>query len=110
MKTITITTPVPSVNSMYRGRRFLTKDGKHTKVAISNEILTQRNFELSKGTVAINVVFYFGNNRKNDIDTRLKALLDCCTGVLYEDDSQITELHVFKEYDKENPRVEIQVL
>lgn len=110
MKSFTITTPVPSVNSMYRGRRFLTKEGKATKHAISMEILAQRNFEPHSTPVALNIIFYFGNNRKNDIDNRLKALLDCLTGVIYEDDSLVTEMHIFKEYDKENPRVELQIL
>lgn len=105
-----VTTPIPSVNSLYRGRRFLTKAGKETKGAIGAEITVQRNFEPIKGNVTLNVIFYFGNKRKNDIDNRLKALLDCMTGLLYKDDSQITELHVYKEYDKENPRTEISIL
>lgn len=103
-------TPVPSVNSIYRGRRFLTKEGKATKEIIGLEILSQRTTEVIKGDVALGIVFYFDNKRKNDIDNRLKALLDCMTGILYEDDSQIKELHVYKKYDKENPRTEIQIL
>lgn len=111
MKTFEIKTTPPSINGMYRGgRRFLTKKGKATKDGISMEILSQRNFEPMKGDIAMNVLFYFPDKRKRDIDNCLKALLDCCTGLLYLDDSQIVELHVYKQIDSKNPRTVIQIL
>jgi Holliday junction resolvase RusA-like endonuclease len=110
-KVISVLTAIPSVNSLYRGRRFLTKEGKETKEAIGLEILSQVGSILpTEEQVSLEIKFYFGNKRKNDIDNRLKALLDCMTGYLYGDDSQIKELHVYKEYDKENPRTEIKIL
>jgi len=108
-KTISLTTPMISVNKMYRGRRFLSKEGKATKSAIAWEIVSQGKIDPLEGTLALNIIFYVANNRA-DIDNMLKALLDCMTGIIYKDDSQITELHVFKELDKENPRTLIQVL
>lgn len=108
-KTILLTTPMISVNKMYRGRRFLSKEGKATKSAIEWEIASKGKICPLETPVAMNIVFYVKNNRA-DIDNMLKALLDCMTGIIYNDDSQITELHVFKEIDKENPRTEIQVL
>jgi len=62
------------------------------------------------GDVCMNVIFYFPDNRKRDMDTHLKALQDSMTGIVYEDDSQINEMHVFKCIDKENPRVEVSIL
>lgn len=109
MKSILVKTEPISVNRMYRGRKFLTKDGKATKDAIAWEIASQVKSEPLVGSVAVNVLFYFKNPRM-DIDNALKALLDCMTGIIYKDDSQIEELHVFKMIDKENPRIEIQVL
>lgn len=109
MKTIHIETEPISVNRMYRGRRFLTKDGKAVKDAIAWEVSSQWRIAPIKGVVALNIMFYFKNKRM-DIDNALKGLLDCMTGLVYEDDSQIEELHVFKMVDKENPRTEIQVL
>jgi Holliday junction resolvase RusA-like endonuclease len=35
--------------------------------------------------------------------------MDALTGIVYEDDSQITEAYVVKDYDKENPRIEINI-
>jgi crossover junction endodeoxyribonuclease RusA len=94
---------------MYRGRRFLSKDGKAVKTAIAWEITSQWRIAPIKGPVALNIMFYFSNKRM-DIDNALKGLLDCMTGLVYEDDSQIEELHVFKMVDKKRPRVEIQVV
>lgn len=95
---------------MYRGRRFWTKRGKDTKLGMQSEIAVQSKNEPITGDVVLNVLFYFKDNRKRDIDSHLKCLLDAMTGIVYEDDSQITELHIFKEIDRKNPRVEIQVL
>lgn len=107
-KTILLTTPMISVNKMYRGRRFLSKDGKDTKYAISLEILAMGRFEPQEGTIALDITFHVSNNRA-DIDNMLKALLDCMTGTIYKDDSQIVELHCYKKVDKQNPRTEITI-
>ena len=63
-----------------------------------------------EGDVAVNVIFYFPNKIKRDIDSHLKALLDSMSGIVYKDDSQITELHVYKYIDKDNPRTEISIV
>jgi crossover junction endodeoxyribonuclease RusA len=96
---------------MYRGgRRFLTSKGREIKDEIGTELLVQRNSGPLAGPVALNVLFYFPNKRRRDIDNCLKALLDCMTGILYLDDSQIDELHVYKQIDTKNPRTVVQVL
>lgn len=78
---------------------------------MQGEILTQAsNIGLIEEDVALNVMFYFKDERKRDIDSHLKCLLDSMTGIIYRDDSQITELHVFKEVDKKNPRTVVQIL
>ena len=55
-------------------------------------------------------MFYYGDKRKRDIDAYLKILLDAMSGIVYADDSQINEMHLFKEVDVENPRTIIQIL
>ena len=109
MKSFTLKTLPISVNAMYRGRRFLTKEGKATKTAMAWEIRSTGFSEPLSTPVALNLIFYVKNNR-SDLDNLLKATLDSMTGLIYTDDSLITELHVFKEIDKDNPRIEIQVL
>lgn len=109
MKTIELKTQPISVNKMYRGRRFLTKEGKDIKEAIKWEIAAQWQNELLTGPVTLNVMFYVSNGG-TDIDNQLKGLLDCMTKLVYKDDSLIEELHVYKTIDKENPRTVIQVV
>lgn len=110
MQAFEIKTPVITVNRMYRGRRFLTKDGRETKDAIALEVQSQSPVCNTTDPIALNVIFYFPNKRRRDVDNCLKALLDCCTGLLYADDSQIEELHVYKKIDAKNPRTVVQVL
>lgn len=107
------TKPVP-VNQKYgvqRGRMVLQKKYRDSKAALAKEmwVLNSPNKPATE-EVSVNVIFYFGNKKKNDIDNCLKILLDAAEGILFENDSQITELHVFKEYDKKNPRTEISVV
>ena len=47
--------------------------------------------------------------KKPDLDNLVKAVTDGMNGVVYQDDSQITELHAKKTYGKEN-MVEILVV
>lgn len=98
---------------MYRcfaGRYLKSKPGREAANALTLEIQSQWKAEPRKGDLAVNVLLYFGDKRKRDIDAYLKILLDSMEGIVYENDVQIHELHVFKLYDKENPRTEISIL
>lgn len=107
------TKPIP-LNQMYRcfnGRYLKSKKGRETAEALQWELKEQWGASKPlKSRVALNILLYFGDKRKRDIDAYLKILLDSMEGIVYEDDNQIVEMHVFKEYDKENPRVVIGVI
>ena len=62
------------------------------------------------GDVRLRVTLYLGTRRKADIDNFHKLSLDALTGVVYADDSQIAALHVERAYDKDDPRIMIEVL
>jgi Holliday junction resolvase RusA-like endonuclease len=113
MKTITLTTkPIP-VNSKYgviNGRMLLTKKYRDTKTAISWEITSQWRTEPLTTPVTLNILQYFGDNRKRDIDAYIKILLDSMEGIVFENDNQVNEMHIYKEKDLNNPRTEIQIL
>lgn len=47
--------------------------------------------------------------KTGDWDGTIKPLCDALQGVLYHDDSQIVEAHVFRLDDKVNPRVEVTI-
>jgi len=101
-----LTLPIPpSVNRywVYGGGRVRTSpEAKIYKQAIRLLVPQQ----LIKGRVALNVSV-FRPAKRGDLDNYLKALLDSLEGVLYENDSQITEIHAFRYDDKDNPRVEL---
>lgn len=113
MKTITLLTkPIP-VNQKYfvvRGRMLLSTKYRDAKEAMQWEVKSQWKREPLQDDVTLNIMFYYGDNRKRDIDAYLKILLDSMSGIVYEDDSLINEMHCFKEIDKKNPRIIIQVL
>ena len=113
MKTITILTkPVP-VNSKYgviNGRMLLTKKYRDTKEAMKWEIASQWHTEPLSDNVTLNILQYFGDNRHRDIDAYLKIILDSLESIVFENDSQVDEMHVYKEVDKDNPRIIVQIL
>jgi crossover junction endodeoxyribonuclease RusA len=57
----------------------------------------------------VELAVIFPDARRRDIDNTAKAVLDACNGVAWEDDSQISELTVRREIDRERPRVEVVV-
>ncbi len=58
--------------------------------------------------IRMTVDLYYGSHER-DIDSSLKATLDCLQGVVYENDRQIVELAVRKFQDKSAPRLEIDL-
>lgn len=113
MKTITLLTKPIIVNRKHviaRNRLILSKEYRDTKEAMQWEIKSQYQGDPVTEAVALNIMFYYGDKRKRDIDAYLKILLDAMSGIVYEDDALITEMHCFKEVDVEKPRTVIQVL
>ncbi len=52
---------------------------------------------------------WFRSRKSGDLDNRIKILLDALQGAAYESDSQVVELHAYREDDKLNPRCEIVI-
>lgn len=85
-----------SVNDLYTGKRFLTKDGKTMKTAMSWEVRNQWKRAMISRDVIVHIDLYYSDKRKRDIDNPAKALLDSLTGVVFDDDSQVVDLHITK--------------
>lgn len=106
---ITLKTMPISTNQLYQGRKFLTKKGKANKEAIAWEAKVQMTSKmLLKGPIKATVRLFWPDRRNHDIEN-LKALFDSLSGIAYEDDGQIQELHIFKSISKLDPRTEIEV-
>ena len=69
----------------------------------------QRGAQPLDGEIRIKGVLYFPD-RRGDLSNRIKVLEDALQGACYHDDKQLVELHWFRAIDKQNPRVEIEIL
>lgn len=95
---------------MSRGRMIATSLWRDTKDNLFYEIKEQYKGKLlDKKGVAVYINFYFGDKRKRDVDAYVKVLFDAMSNIVYTDDSLITFFTARKNYDKENPRTEVEV-
>ena len=53
--------------------------------------------------------FFVGNARTVDADNLCKCLLDGIKGVVFPDDRQVVELHLYKTIARGNPRTEVTI-
>jgi len=88
----------------------MTKMGKELKESYGWQAKAQWKGKMLVMPVSVTIALYFGDKRARDIDNYHKLSLDALSGIVYADDSQIQKMTVEKFYDKENPRIEIEVL
>ncbi len=107
-----LTKPVPINHKHFvvNGRNILSKKYREAKKDLQLEFQCLWKEEITEEPIAVNIIQYFGDNRKRDIDAYIKILLDAAEGIVYKNDNQITEMHVYKEKDKDNPRVEFSIV
>lgn len=107
----------PSLNRMYRSvvigrfaRVLLSKEAREYKDAVALRCIRAGLVTpILKPQLLSIEIRLFRPRRSGDIDGALKGLLDSMQGFVYENDSQIKELHVVRGDDKHNPRVEVTV-
>jgi Holliday junction resolvase RusA-like endonuclease len=87
----------------------MTAEGKAIKQQYQLEAKSQYRGKPFAGDVQVMVRMYFGTRRKADLDNFNKLWADALTGIVYQDDSQIADLHLVRDYDKRNPRIEIEI-
>jgi crossover junction endodeoxyribonuclease RusA len=97
----------PSVNHYLRRTRYgvtLTEKAREFKDIVRLTV----HGKMMTGNIRMDVR-YFRPRRAGDIDGPLKLVQDSLQGILYENDKQIVELHVYRFDDKDNPRIEVIV-
>lgn len=62
--------------------------------------------ELMQGDLSVTMTIYYAS-RRPDLDE--SVILDCMQDLIYENDRQVKEKHVYWGLDKDNPRAEIKV-
>jgi len=88
---------------------YMTAEGKALKEQYQWEARAQWRGPKLEGDISVSVTFYFATKRKRDLDNQNKLILDALTGIAWEDDSQVGELHLLRRYDREKPHIEIAV-
>lgn len=88
---------------------YMTKEGKDLKESYQWQAKSQWKRKMLTGDLEIIIRLYFGTKRKADWDNFNKIVGDSLSGIVYKDDSQIVRATVEKYYDKQNPRIEIEV-
>ena len=90
------------------GSMYMSKQWKDIKNSYILQAKTQKT-AFYDDLVSVKVKLYFWTKRKCDIDNFNKLWMDALSGVIYEDDKLIKKMQITKEYDKQNPRIEIEI-
>lgn len=105
-----------STGSLYRSHCkfghpvvYMTAKGKQLKQDYQWQAKSQYKKPVTTEPVELTVELFFKTKRKSDVDNFSKILLDSLSGIVYEDDVQIQKLATTKNYDKENPRIEVTI-
>lgn len=113
---ITLQGTPPSTSHIYKYcrmgnsvRGYMTIDGKAKKEEYQWMMKNQWKNKPTKEELILEVELYFQDKRKRDIDNYQKLWMDAGTGIIWEDDSQIIELHLYKYIDRNNPRITIKI-
>ena len=115
MKTIILKGNPISTQHAYRtgGRtshRYMIAKARALKEDYQWQVKQQWKGKMIEDDVAINVLIYFKDKKRRDWDNFHKLSMDALEGIAIKDDSQIQEAHIYKEIDKDNPRIEISLL
>ena len=117
---LALTLPVPpSINHQYatvNGRRVLSAVGRGYKALVAQQTLvalarsshrTELLQTLRIGSLALTIYFHFTSPLRRDVDGGLKIAQDALCEALGLNDNRIVEIHLFKERDSANPRIEV---
>jgi crossover junction endodeoxyribonuclease RusA len=110
MMTIELPLP-PSANRYWRnfqGRTVKSQEARNYQAQVGWLAKVAGLSEPLDGDISVSLRVY-RQQRRGDLDNRIKVILDSLQGIAYEDDNQVVELHAYRYDDKENPRVVVQV-
>jgi len=80
---------------IYRGRYVISPAGRAFRERV-RRTLAHLKKKPTKDKLRLRIRFYFKDKRRRDLDNYQKALIDALKGVVFEDDSQIFQLHTSK--------------
>ncbi len=121
-QTLSLTLPVPpSINHHYatvNGRRVLSAAGRTFKAAVAQQVMVtlaragrQAGWRaaVADRDLTLTIRFFFTSPLRRDVDGGLKITQDALCEALGLNDNCIVEIHLFKERDAANPRMEVSL-
>lgn len=104
----------PTVNSYYKvtrnGQRYLDKKVRIFREAVGASVHEQMAGVSLDDSLFMEVYLFPPDRRKRDLDNYMKGLLDALTQAgLWEDDSQIDQLHIYRGEVVDGGSVRIEV-
>mgnify|MGYP003131711188 CR=1 FL=1 len=119
-----ITFPVPPVPAsrprvtrwgVYYGKKY-TSFRKELKAILPDLLAGRESFPV-KGPISVKIIFHCHkpktsklNEPRGDIDNYIKAILDSCNGLVWDDDDQIVRINACKLFaDGCDPKIEMWV-
>jgi crossover junction endodeoxyribonuclease RusA len=122
MGSLRLTLPLPpSINNQYvtvGRRRILSKEAKTFKrdvrklidrLRLSGKIPPTIEAELQGSLLGAYLIFHFETPFRRDLDGGLKIALDSVAEALGIDDRMVVDLHLVKQMDTLNPRLEVEL-
>ena len=96
------------------GNLYITPKGKEYRKFLKDCCMEYINnpdnhFKIYTEWIIMEIKVFNPTKRSHDVDNAAKSILDCFNNILYDDDKLIKRLILEKDYDKENPRVEIWI-
>ncbi len=89
----------PSVNTYYRRgahATYMSKAGREYKQAVAEYIARGDFPNMGDKRLSVSMVIWPRDRRVFDLDNRLKSVLDSLQMLIYNDDSQIDELSIYR--------------
>ena len=97
--------PISQYQYLSKNKRYVSKRGKEWSINFCNQV--KKQMEVNKWeciiseNIEVDIVFYFNNRRKNDLDNACKYVLDKLSDCnCIKDDRFIKRLILEKHYDK----------
>jgi len=101
----------PSLNNLYatvRGKRVLTAKGRAYKQLAAALAVRSGIKPILGSSVAVTMRLY-RPRKAGDLANYEKVAFDAMKGIAWRDDSQITEIHMYRFDDPAKPRLELEI-
>ena len=113
--TVSLSIPFPpSTNRIWRnvqGRTLLSRVGREYRARVVESVYAARVQGFGRQKLRLVIGAHMPDERRRDLDNLLKAANDALQAArLFEDDSQITDLRIYRAgLDRQNPRLTISL-